>query len=107
MTILWLAMRGDQNPSGGSFPQSGIEEAIVAVGARQKLAPGTGGASPCQAARRGDFGVGGALEEGLYLIGILFREHRAGGIEQGAARREQRPEVIQQACLHLGELGDI
>ena len=38
---------------------------------------------------------------------LLFRQHRAGGVEQRTAGAEQRPKIVEQALLQAGQLANV
>ena len=57
--------------------------------------------------QRHQTGILGVSQEGADLVAVLFRQHRAGGIEQGTAAFELRPEGVQNAALELSQLADV
>ena len=57
--------------------------------------------------QRHQAGIRGIGQEGADLLPVLFRQHGAGGVEQGAAVLPACPEGIENAALQLGQLADV
>ena len=88
------------------FGQTSIIKAIHAVLPGEYLS-----ACPCRDApairKRDRLHIVMCGKEGCDLIAVLFRQYRAGDIQQLTPRREQRPERSQQTSLQICRHTDV
>ena len=80
---------------------------MVTGGIVRESAPLCAAAGQEMAGRGQPVGLGLARNEGLHLLIALGAKHRTGAIQQAPARRQQRPQRVEQLRLDGSELGHV